>query len=286
MCERCGGHMDWRSFATPDGVTGGWVAGAGDDVALLVHGGPGLSDYMDTVADEVNAALPDHRIARYQQRGLSPSAVEGPYTVAQLVDDLFAVVDHIGAAHVVLVGHSWGGFLAMAAACERPDRVAGMVLLDSLGAVHDGGQSTMEQVMTPRLSEPAFTEMLGLPERADLTPQEAGARRMELVWPGYFADPSSAPEPPEFRVDPTVNGAIMEDANRILAEGSLARAMAGLTAPSVHVIGTASPINPDVTRATATLSPAAILVELECGHFPWLERPGSVADATRLLGRR
>lgn len=277
--------MHWTSFTSPDGVTDGWVAGTGDDLALLLHGGPGLSDYMDSVAGEVAAALPNHRLARYQQRGMSPSRTEGPYTVAQLVADLFAVVDHLGAGQAVLVGHSWGGFLAMAAACDRPDRVSGLVLLDSLGVVADGGQATMQAVIASRLSEPAISEMLGLDARTDLTPQEAGTRQLELVWPGYFADPSSAPTALGLRFDPVVNEAVMDDVNRILADGTLARAMTKVTTPSVHVIGTASPLNPEMTRATAGLSPVATLVELDCGHFAWFERPGSVTNAVRLLSR-
>jgi pimeloyl-ACP methyl ester carboxylesterase len=62
-----------------------------------------------------------------------------------------------------------------------------------------------------------------------------------------------------------------------------ALAMATLAVPSVHVVGTASPLDPAVTRATAALSPDASLIELDCGHFPWIERPGSVTDAVRAL---
>lgn len=274
--------MEWTRFETAGGTVGA-VAGDGDEVALLLHGGPGFGDYTEMFADEVAAALPEHRVARYTQRGVAPSTLDGPFTVTQLVEDLFEVVGHLDARAVVLVGHSWGGYLAMEAAVARPERVSGMVLLDTLGAVGDGGQSTMQAVMASRLSEAALAEVLGLLEQ-DLTPIEAGRAQIRLVWPGYFADPASAPEPPDLVCDLAVSGAVMEDANARLAAGVLAAALPALPVPSVHVIGRASPIDPNATRATAALCAGASVFEHDIGHFPWIEQPGSVTEAVRALG--
>lgn len=55
----------------------GWVRGDGPPV-LLLHGGPGLSDYLDTLAAELS---PIATVARYQQRGLAPSVLDGDRTV-------------------------------------------------------------------------------------------------------------------------------------------------------------------------------------------------------------
>jgi pimeloyl-ACP methyl ester carboxylesterase len=276
--------MDWTSFETAGGIVG-WVTGEGDGVALVVHGGPGMSDYTETLADEVAAALPDHRIARYQQRGLAPSVTDGPFTGAQHVDDLFAVADHLDGASLVLVGHSWGGHLVMLAAAARPQRLAGMVLLDTLGAIGDGGQGTMEAVIGSRLTEAAITELMALGE-AGLSPTEAGSAQIRLIWPGYFADPASAPEAPPIVFDLASNGATMEDVNAGLADGTLAAALPLLSIPSVHLIGRASPIDPASSRATAALFAGATVIELDTGHFAWLEQPGSVTDAVRALRLR
>ncbi|MET9608016.1 alpha/beta hydrolase [Streptomyces sp. NPDC006512] len=51
-------------------------------------------------------------------------------TLASSVADLAALLDAAGPGPYVLVGHSWGGLLVQVLAWQRPERVAGLVLLD------------------------------------------------------------------------------------------------------------------------------------------------------------
>ena len=82
------------SFTAPAaGATlGGWVIGQGHPV-LLLHGGPGFHyGYMEAVADELGNG---YRVASFQQRGLAPSTLEGPFTIPQAVDDVVSVLDSL-----------------------------------------------------------------------------------------------------------------------------------------------------------------------------------------------
>ena len=78
---------EWRNWQNND--IGGWTRGEGDHQLVLLHGGPGLSDYLrglgDLLADELGDVW---SIVRYQQRGLSPSTPQGPFTIEQEVRDL------------------------------------------------------------------------------------------------------------------------------------------------------------------------------------------------------
>jgi len=95
---------------------------------LLVHGGPGLSyEYLDGLAAELGAGF---RIAAFQQRGLAPSTLAGPFTIAQAIDDVIAVLDGLGWQQAVLVGHSWGGHLVLRVAATRADRLLGVLSVD------------------------------------------------------------------------------------------------------------------------------------------------------------
>lgn len=275
--------MSWTEFETSGGAIGGWQRGDGDTVALVLHGGPGLSDYTEDLADEVVAGIgAGSRVVRYQQRGFAPSDLDGPFTVAQFVADLFAVLDRFECERALLVGHSWGGHLAMHAACAQPGRVSGLILVDTFGAVGDGGVGTMDAVIGARIGPDALRRCAEL---------EASARSIETessilatLWPGYFSDPAAAPPAPPMLCHPDLNEAVMADAIRLLKESVLEQVLPRLSIPSVHLIGGASPINPEVVRATAALFRDAIVQEFDdVGHFIWIERPGAVEQAVALL---
>jgi pimeloyl-ACP methyl ester carboxylesterase len=56
--------------------------------------------------------------------------------------------------------------------------------------------------------------------------------------------------------------------------------------PTVFVLGADSPIPPEHGIATAALiAGARFRLEPDCGHFPWLERPGSVRAALASICR-
>lgn len=51
-------------------------------------------------------------------------------TFDRLVEDVFAVLDSLGVERCVLAGESAGGAVALAAALRRPERIAGLVIVD------------------------------------------------------------------------------------------------------------------------------------------------------------
>src|SRR5579872_6633951 len=181
--RRYGRGVAEETFAagTPEGPISGHTGGTGAPV-LLLHGGPAISDYTDMLGPE----LGEWRWARYQQRGLPPSAVGGPFTVAKHVADAVAVLDTLGIEQAVVLGHSWGGHLALHLALVQPGRVAGLVIVDPLGAVGDGGVTEMGQELTARLSPAAATRLREVDARLegpDPTDDDALAS-LTLVWPG------------------------------------------------------------------------------------------------------
>lgn len=61
---------------------------------------------------------------------------------------------------------------------------------------------------------------------------------------------------------------------------ALEQSLPALTMPTVFLLGADSPVPPGHGIASAALIPGArYIIEEECGHFPWLERPGSVRKA-------
>jgi proline iminopeptidase len=262
---------------TPDGPIAGHVSGSGEPL-LLLHGGPALSDYMDMVYPETQG----WRTVRYQQRGLTPSAVSGPFTVERHVDDAVAVLDALGLERVVVLGHSWGGFLALQLAASHPGRVAGLVIVDPLGAVGDGGVAEMGQHLVGRMSPAAaarFGEVaarLGGPGPTDADALES----LTLLWPSYFADPAAAlPFPPGMKTSLEAYAGTFASVAEHLA-GGFGGTLRRVQVPAVFVLGEQSPMPVGQGQQTAALMPAAeVVVVPGAGHLPWYERPGCVAAA-------
>jgi pimeloyl-ACP methyl ester carboxylesterase len=118
------------------------------------------------------------RVVALDQRGHGESAApDSGYDFATVAGDLAAFVDELGLKRPVVVGHSWGGNVALEYAATHPDAVAGIVLVD-------GG--FMEPQARPDMTWERAERELAPPDLAHLTPEQlvAGAKQWELgsIW--------------------------------------------------------------------------------------------------------
>lgn len=270
------------SIATSSGELVGWVAGDGAPV-LLLHGGPGLSyEYLDGLAAELGEGF---RVAAFQQRGLDPSTTDGPFTIAQAIDDVVAVLDALEWSRALVAGHSWGGHLVLRLAAAHPERLLGALAIDPIGVVGDGGTAAFEAEMAARTPKEGRERATQLDERAmtgEGTPED-GLEGLAIMWPAYFGDPDNAPPMPPVRMSVEAYSGLAKE----MAEGAdeVARALAAAEVRYGVIAGGASPIPwGQAARATAELSPDAFLIVVPgSGHFLWLEAPGSVREALQRL---
>ncbi|MEO8718048.1 MAG: alpha/beta fold hydrolase, partial [Burkholderiales bacterium] len=63
-------------------------------------------------------------------RGFGDSDWSGDYSVGAMAGDIGALLDHLGWARAIVVGHSLGGRNAAYFASRKPKRVAGLALID------------------------------------------------------------------------------------------------------------------------------------------------------------
>src|SRR6478735_3931889 len=144
--------MSWTAVATDDEepLIAGRRVGSGPPI-LLLHGGPSLSfEYLSALAEELAV---ENDVVWYQQRGLAPSATGAPYSVAADVDDARRILDALGWEKAYVVGHSWGGHLALHVAEGLPERVLGVLAVDPLGSVGDGRWPEFDQELFRRTPE-------------------------------------------------------------------------------------------------------------------------------------
>lgn len=108
-----------------------WASGQdqGHPPVMLLHGGPGLWDYLEPVAELIQAGVVVHR---FDQRECGRSTGSGS-SMARYIADVGELLDHWGYDRVTLVGHSFGATLALAVAAQFPQQVAGVVFLSGVG---------------------------------------------------------------------------------------------------------------------------------------------------------
>lgn len=275
--------MRWAEFTTNDGeaLIAGRRAGEGPPV-LLLHGGPGLSfEYLRDLAEEL---AEENDVAWYQQRGQAPSAVAGPHTVATDVDDAGRVLDALGWETAYVVGHSWGGHLALHVAEAMPDRLLGVLAVDPLGAIGDGRWPEFDEEMLRRTPESLRARAQELDELAmkGAADDAMALEAMRLVWPAYFADPEAAPPMPELTMASERTGEMVPSINAELPK--LEAGLPEIRVPVGFVHGSRSPMPLEASTDAAERIPGAWVDVVEgAGHFVWVEAPGAVRASLRRL---
>ena len=124
------------TFNAPSGATIYYeIFGSGDATPLFVaNGGPGFDHQYLHVSDAWDTLAQNRKIVMWDQRGTGQSGPLKPgetCTLADQINDLDALRAHLGYENIDLLGHSWGGFLAMAYAARFPQHIERLVILDS-----------------------------------------------------------------------------------------------------------------------------------------------------------
>ena len=139
------------ALEVPVGSQQVWCAGQGPAVVLI----NGIGDNASSAQWlEVQARLSPHtRVCRYDRPGTGdspPPSVPGR-DAADLDTELEAVIDHVaGDDQVILVAHSFAGYLARVYADRHPERIRGLVFVDALdpsvGLLGGTGSGDWEEV--------------------------------------------------------------------------------------------------------------------------------------------
>ena len=104
-------------------------AGQGTAIVTL-HGGPGMgSRASDWTAFQ--SLTDSYRLISYDQRGNGDSQSAEPYSHAQFVADLKALRAQLGLGKIVVLGGSYGGFLALEYALAYPENLHAVILRDT-----------------------------------------------------------------------------------------------------------------------------------------------------------
>jgi proline iminopeptidase len=246
--------------------------------AVLLSGGPGFDvDYMTPVTDFLPA---DYRRILLEQRGTGRSrpATLAPesMTLQTVVADLEALRQHLNQDRLFLIGHSWGGMLAMAYAAAYPERVDRLILIGSGGPTLEFA-GWFDDNIRARL-RPEDVEARNYWQAAakrDVDRDKVALEGVRAITPGYFFDRVKALA---FAAQ-LKDGGLHQDVSSLLF-ADLAKhydvrpVLRKLDRPVLIVQGHQDPIGDKTAEDIHALIPRSTLSYInKAGHFPWIEQP-------------
>jgi proline iminopeptidase len=111
------------------------VLGNGEGTPLIVaNGGPGFDHTYLHLSNAWDTISKGRKVVLYDQRGNGRSskiASGQSCTLRDQIEDLDALRAHLGVDRIDLLGHSWGGYLAMAYAARYPQHIHQLLIVDS-----------------------------------------------------------------------------------------------------------------------------------------------------------
>ncbi len=258
--------------------------GAGEPI-VVVHGGPVLEHgyllpHLEPLAEAYELIFYDQRLSGRSAGTADPESIR----IATFVDDIEALREALGLGRIHLMGHSWGGMLAMRYAVRYGDNLRSLVLLDSMAASAElwgAEEAALAERITPevRAELDAFRQTEAFQQRQ---PQAIGTM-MVMAFRAQFTDPTKADLLELYIPDDYVARSEQFRAMRVDIVGfDFYDELATVDAPTLVLYGADEPgatfggvaIAEAIPNATLELVPAA-------GHFPFIEKPTACLDAIR-----
>jgi pimeloyl-ACP methyl ester carboxylesterase len=115
--------------AQVDGITLEYEVGGTGEPVVFIHGTFIADPFRPLLAEP--ALVDRYRLITYRRRGYTGSSrASGPISVAQQATDCRALLQHLDVERAHVVGHSFGGCIALQLALDAPDAVHSLALLE------------------------------------------------------------------------------------------------------------------------------------------------------------
>ena len=253
---------------------------------VMVHGGPGIPDYLAPVAEIIDDLCPVHR---YDQRGTGGSFWEGEHTITRQVHDLASLLDAWGHNRVVLMGHSFGTNMACYFLLAQPGRVAGLIQI--AGPFLDPWREADRAAQRARRSDEQQTRL----DELDAIESRIDAEEIEYLTLSWFTDHADRDRAWDWalasaRTQRPINYAMNTQLNAAKKADPLESHVDELREhlpPGAVIIGGAGDTRPaDALRRLGARLSCEVIIIPDAGHDPWLEAPDQFGAALRAAVER
>jgi pimeloyl-ACP methyl ester carboxylesterase len=124
---------------TVGGITLEYEDRGSGEAVVFVHGVLVADAFLPLASEPI---LSTHHLITYRRRGYGNSSpVGGPVSVAESAADCLGLLRSLGVERAHVVGHSYGGAVALQAALRAPDRVRSLVLIEPALAIGATGEA-------------------------------------------------------------------------------------------------------------------------------------------------
>lgn len=259
--------------------------GRGDPI-VIVHGGPGM-DHAYLFPGMVELAR-SHRLVFYDQRG--GGRTQGEVTRETVNLDLFmrdisTLADSLRLGRFTILGHSFGGLLALHYAERHPGRLRTVVLMNT---VEPGRKFTiaMNDLLARRRTPQDSAEMQAVMQSDAMRRRDTSAvnAMLRISFRMLFADRALA-DRLRLSLDPRTVGNMGPVAMNLV--GSMGTydfwpLAARVRVPTLILQGADDAMPVQMLRELQQAIPGAELVFIErAGHFPYVEQPAATFAAIR-----
>jgi pimeloyl-ACP methyl ester carboxylesterase len=263
--NRSAGREEFGESGQPGGTATATLKvrtyGSSGPRVVVVHGGPGGCGSMAPVARGIADSF----------RAFEPFQSGTAATVAQHVAEMHEVIERCadGGAPAI-VGHSWGGMLALAYAAAHPES-AGPIVLICPGTFDLASREQLRANLDRRMDEGMRSEFERARQLSDPNERFHALGALSLRLYSYDLETT------EQEIDQSeagANEATWEDMVRLQGDGTYPRAFRAIKSPVLMLHGAADPHPGRMIRAS--LEPYLPQLEYRewerCGHYPWLEK--------------
>ncbi len=236
--------------------------GSGPYSIVLIHGGPGAPGMMKPLAQILS---PDFGIIEPMQ---------SKKTIMGQVEELKEILKKEGDPPLVLVGHSWGAWLAFIFSARELLPVKKIILIGS-GPFQEKYVEKMKKTRQARMTEDASRRVKELQEEILKNPgnKEAFASFGEIMSKIDGYDPVNS-ETSILEFQPEVYAPVMGELNELRKSGGLLDLGKRIKCPVTAIHGDYDPHPYEGVKEPLeqTLECFSFFILEKCGHIPWEEK--------------
>ena len=244
---------------------------------VVIPGGPGLDGaYMRVAVQGLRA-----RSYVMDPRGTGRSHVPerlGDISLRALVSDIEELRKSLHVNRWIVMGHSFGGFIAQAYAANYPEHIQALILVSST-APDLSVETQVQEQMSARLSPADRAAMARARELNKTNPDAAQRLQMQTLLPKFFADRKNFKKLQPYLAPEHNSTAMARVMFEDLQQNQYAGSLQNLHAPVLVVYGQKDAGVDTFVHAILKATSARVAIVKNAGHFIWLEQPG-VFDST------